>query len=208
MTIPSRSPEYVIFFETISLYGWWSTSGSDRGIAHFFTATRNTIEGVGEKEQNEQNEQYEPGVTSKCKTWSYVNLCIPVSIYRLTLAWISSENSTTYEECWLILTRLPSLLWTSSHPTGLSAVRYRLPCPSSVANWLLRVPLSNSLLAFPYPLPVTPRSRVQNPLSGFAPKQTKESSAWRTTYIVLQGNCPAPGSHIIKTLFNSGMPIK
>ena len=70
-------------------------------------------------------------------------------------------------------------------PTRLSPARYRLPCPSSVANCLLRVPLSNSLLAFPYPLPVTPKSRVQNPLSGFAPKQTKESSAWRTSYIVL-----------------------
>ena len=70
-------------------------------------------------------------------------------------------------------------------PTSLSAVRCRLPCPSSVTKCLLPVPFSNSLLAFPYPLPVTPRSRVQNPLSGFAPKQTKESSAWRTSYIVL-----------------------
>ena len=63
-----------------------------------------------------------------------------MSIYRLTLAWISSENSTTHEEWWLILTRLPSLLWTSSHPTGLSAVRCRLLCPSSVVNSLLLVP--------------------------------------------------------------------
>ena len=52
--------------------------------------------------------------------------------------------------------------------TALSVVR-RQP--------LLRIPLSNSLLAFPYPLPVTPRSRIQNTLSGFASKQTKESSA-------------------------------
>ena len=81
--------------------------------------------------------------------------------------------------------RLLSLVWISSHPTGLSAVRCRLPCLSFVANCLLRVPLSNSLLAFTYPLPVPPRSRVQNPLSGFAPKLTKESSAWRTSYIML-----------------------
>ena len=141
--------------------------------------------GSGRKRTNEQNRQYEAGVNSKCKTRSYVTLCIPVSIYRLTLAWISSENSTTHEECWLILTHLPSLLWTSSHPTGLSAVRCRLPCPSSVAN-PSSSSFSNSLLAFPYPLPVTPRSRLQNLLSGFAPKQTKESSAWRTSYIVLQ----------------------
>ena len=71
-----------------------------------------------------------------------------MSIYRLTLAWISSENSTTHEECWLILTRLPSLLWTSSHPTGLSAVRYRLSCPSSVVNRRLRVPFPTLWLAF------------------------------------------------------------
>ena len=31
--------------------GRWSSSGSDRSIAHFFIATRNTIKGVGEKEQ-------------------------------------------------------------------------------------------------------------------------------------------------------------
>ena len=140
---------------------------------------------MGGKRTNEQTNNMPGVVNSKCKTRSYVTLCIPVSIYRLTLACISIENSTTHKECWLILTRLPSLLWTSSHPTGLSAVRCRLPCPSSVANCLLRAPLSNSLLVFPYPLPVTPRSRVQNPLSGFAPKQTKESSAWRTSHIVL-----------------------
>ena len=31
------------------ILGRWSTSGSNRGIANFFTATTNTIEGVGEK---------------------------------------------------------------------------------------------------------------------------------------------------------------
>ena len=37
--------------QTVSLYGRWSTSTSDRGMAHFFIATRNTIKGAGEKEQ-------------------------------------------------------------------------------------------------------------------------------------------------------------
>ena len=106
--------------------------------------------GSGRKRTNEQNEQYEPGVNSKCKTRSYVTLCIPVSICRLTQAWISSENSTTHEECWLILTRLPSLLWTSSHPTGLSAVRCRLPCPSpnAFSEFLCPTPFSRSLTHF------------------------------------------------------------
>ena len=135
---------------SISLLGRWSTSGSDRGIAHFFTATRNTIKGAGGKRTNEQ---HEPGVNSKCKTRSYATLCIPVSIYRLTLAWVSSENSTTHEESWLILTRLSPLLWTSSHPAGLSAVRCRLvnrvtlrqmPSPSPLVQLPSRVPLPTS----------------------------------------------------------------
>ena len=76
-----------------------------------------------------RNQQHEPGVNSKCKTRSYVTLCIPVSIYWLTLAWISSENSTTHEECWLILTRLPSLLWTSSHIIRLVSLLSSVDCP-------------------------------------------------------------------------------
>ena len=145
--------------------------------------------GSGRKRTNEPNEQYEPGVNSKCKTRSYVTLCIPVSIYRLTLAWISSENSTTHGECWLILTRLPSLLWTSSHPTGLTVVRCRLPCPSSVANCLL---LNHFFQLSDWrSLPTSGHVEISSPnhLSGFAPKQTKGSSAWRTTYIVLHLYC-------------------
>ena len=179
VTIPSRPPDTSTSSNHFDILGRWSSSCPDGGHRTFLYGYKKYNRGSGRKRTNEQNEQYEPGVNSKCKTRSYVTLCIPVSIYRSTLACISSENSTTHEECWLIVTRLPSLLWTSSHPTGLSAVRCRLPCPSSVANCLLRVPLSNSLLAFPYPLPVTPRSRVQNPLSGFAPKQTiKEKHAF------------------------------
>ena len=126
------------------------------------------------------------GVNSKCKARSYVTLYIPVSIYRLMLAWVSSENSTTLLECQLILTHLPSLLWTSSHAdwsfccpvsTGLSVVPHQLPSSSSFVHLPDRCSL---------PTPGHPRSQVQNPLSGFVPKQTKGSSAWRTTYIVLQ----------------------
>ena len=101
----------------------------------------------------------------------------------------SSENSTKQLECRLILTRSFSLVWTLSHAdsplcTGihcrlpLSVSRRQLPS-SSFVRLSSRVPL---------PLPDTARSQVQNPLSGFAPKQTKESSAWQATYIVLQPN--------------------
>ena len=67
--------------------------------------------------------------------------------------------------CYGVRSRLP-----------LSVSRRQLPV-SSFFQLSSRVPL---------PLPVPPRFQVQNPLSIFAPKQTKESSAWRATYIVLQ----------------------
>ena len=104
---------------------------------------------------------------------------------RLMLAWISSETSTkllgmpTYPD-WS-----SSLVLDSVMPTRLSAVRCRL-----VTRVTLRQLPSSSSFVQPssrVPLPTSshPRSQVQNPLSGFAPKQTKESSAWQTIYIVL-----------------------
>ena len=116
------------------------------------------------------------------------NTEFPVYICRIKLAWISSETSTKQLECRLILTR--------SSFTGLDPLSCRLAsllrCPVSTASPRrpsptahFSVPLSHSLTGVPSLLPVTSRSRVQNPLSGFAPKQTKESSAWRITYIVL-----------------------
>ena len=131
-----------------------------------------------EREKKEQTNNM-LGLTQVQKG-SYVTLCI----CRLTLAWVSSENSTTLLEGPLILTRLPSLLWTSSHPTGLSAPvstgHSHPPSPTASSSYFFQ-------LSPRVPLPTSghPRSRVQNPLSGFAPKQTKGSSAWRTTYIVL-----------------------
>ena len=77
VTIPPRHPRHINFFETISLLGRWSTSGSDRGIVHFFIATRNTIKGVGGKRTNEQN----TWVNSRCKRGSYVTLHSLVNMY-------------------------------------------------------------------------------------------------------------------------------
>ena len=98
------------------------------------------------------------------------------SIYGLTLAWITSENSIKQLECQY----LDSIFFAGPYLllTRLSAV----PSPTFVS-----APFSNQLSSLvPLPLPATPRFQVKNPLSGFAPKQTKESSAWRATYIVLQ----------------------
>ena len=116
---------------------------------------------------------------------------------RLTLVWTLVKLPQSYwnaDSSWLDLL---SLVWTLSHadsslccPVSTASVRP----PPPIANF--SVPLSHSLTVVPSPFPVTSRSQVQNPLSGFAPKQTKESSgfapkqtkessAWRTTYIVL-----------------------
>ena len=111
---------------------------------------------------------------------------------RLTLVWVTSENSTKQLECWHLLTQSSSLdpilsatvsgvdricLWFHANP---------LCCP--VAN-CLPAPLTNQLsFMSPHHSRIRRDFRSKNPLSGFAPKQTKESSAWRATYIVLHGN--------------------
>ena len=111
------------------------------------------------------------------------------SIYGLTLAWITSENSTKQLECrhldsvffagpYLMLARL------SAHLSGIDC-----PC-----LWFHANSSSSFLQATLFSCPVTSSGHAEisspkNPLSGFAPKQTKESSAWRATYIVLHLYC-------------------
>ena len=87
-------------------------------------------------------------------------------IFRLTLAWISSETSTKL----LGMTTYPdwssSLLWTSSHPTGLSAVWCRL-----VTRVTLRqLPSSSPFVQLP--------SRVPLPTSGHAEISSPKPFVW------------------------------
>ena len=75
--------------------------------------------------------------------------CISDSIYRLTLAWISSETSTKQLECRLILTRssftgLDPLSSDSPLCSGVDC-----PCPCPVANSFELLFPTNSLLASP-----------------------------------------------------------
>ena len=147
VTLPPRPPRYINFFEPISLYGRWSTSGSDRGHRTFLYRYKKYNRGSGRKKEQANNML---GLTQVQKG-SYVALCM----CRLTLAWISSENSTTLLECQPILTGLHSLVWTLSHADSslccpVSTGHSRHPSPT-----LPRAPLSKSLLAIPYPLPVT-----------------------------------------------------
>ena len=83
---------------------------------------------------------------------------------------------------------LDLLCWTLSSAGSplCTGVRSQLPCPWFHAN-CLSAPFSNQLsFVSPYHFRIRRDFRSKNPLSGFAPKQTKESSAWRATYIVLQ----------------------
>ena len=83
---------------------------------------------------------------------------------------------------------LDLLRWTLS-----SLLVSPLRCPVSTAPVRGSTPTAcqllcptNSLLASRYLFRPRRDFKSKNPLSGFAPKQTKESSAWRATYIVLQ----------------------
>ena len=103
---------------TILLYGRCSTSGSDRGIAHFLTATR--IQSREREEREQTNKRL--GLTQVQKE-SYVTLCM----CRLTLVWTLEKTSTKLLECRLDHDSIffhwsgPSLM-----PTRLSAVPCRL----------------------------------------------------------------------------------
>ena len=113
------------------------------------------------------------------------NIAFPMCICRLTLAWISSENSTTHEECRFILTGLPSL---RLDPLSCRLVTSPVRCRLATRVTLRQLPSLSSFVQLLLVFPSYFRSRrdlESRPLFGFAPKQTKGSSAWRTTYIVL-----------------------
>ena len=90
------------------------------------------------------------------------------SIYGLTLAWITSKNSTKQLECGHLLIRSSSLLL--SHRSGvrcqlpLSVVPRQLPVSSFLQPTLFRVPL---------PLPDTARFQVKKSFVWFRAKTDK-----------------------------------
>ena len=138
-----------------------------------------------EWKQKRTNEQY-AWVNSSAEG-ELCNIAFPLCICRLTLAWISSEIFTkllgmpTHLDCSSLTDS-----WTLSHadwslccPVSTGHSRHPSPTPSSQSLCL------TLWLAFPSYFGHVEISSP-NPLSGFAPIQTKGSSAWRTTYIVLQ----------------------
>ena len=109
-------------------------------------------------------------------------------IYGQTLAWITSENSTKQLECRDLLTRSSSL---SLDPLSCCLASL-LGCPLSTASVRVPSPTANFELLFQLSSRVPFHFRSRREFKSktlclvFAPKQTKESSAWRATYIVLQ----------------------
>ena len=139
---------------------------------------------------------------------------ISVSIYRLTLAWITSENSTKQLECWHLESIFfavagPSLLcYCLQSPVLTAPVRGSMPTllltrlsavPSPTACQLLCP--ANSVFVSPYHFRIRRDFRSKNPFSGFAPKQTKESSA-RATHIVLHTS-PSYPCHLFTINYNT-----
>ena len=83
-----------------------------------------------------------------------------------------------------------------------------LCCPTPavlvrVPRQLLPAPLSSQLsFASPYHFRIRRDFRSKNPLSGFAPKQTKESLLWRATHIVLH-TFPSYPCHLFTINYNT-----
>ena len=130
----------------ISLYGRWSASGSDRGIAHFVIATRNKIKGVGEKEQTNNM----LGLI-QAKGEKLCNIAFPMCICRLTLSWISSEIST---QLLGIPTHLDRSSFTALDPISCRLLTSAVRCRLATRVTLRQLPSSQSLcltlwLAFP-----------------------------------------------------------
>ena len=112
-----------------------------------------------EWEEREQTNKM-PGVNSSARR-ELCNTAFPVCICRRTLAWISSETSTKLLGMLTHLEQSSSLLWTSSHQTGLSAVRCQLPTRVT----LRQLPSSSSFVQLPsrVPLPTSSHDEISSP---------------------------------------------
>ena len=144
-----------------------------RGVTHISCHYKNTIEGTGENKTNEQSRTKRLGLTQEQK--GSMQHYISDSIYGLTLAWITSENSTKQLEC----RHLDSIFFTVAGPSChaasplCSGVHCRLPLSVS-RRQLSSAPFSNQLSSrVSLPLPATPRFQVQKPFVWFRAKTDK-----------------------------------
>ena len=148
--------------------------------------------GTGENRRTNEQTRTNLGLTK-----SRGRYCNTICMCGLSLAWVTSENSTMLLESdssWLTLAGpYPMLPRLSAPVSGVFC-----PCPFFHANPLLFASFavqpptalcsvaSSTPFASPYHFRIRRDFMSKNPLSGFAPKQTR--LLWRPTHIVLQNN--------------------
>ena len=172
-----------------SIYGLtlaWVTSENSTKLLES-DLHKNTIEGTEKIEGQTNKHEQSLGLTKS--RGRYATLCIPDSIYGLTLAWVTSENSTKLLESdssWLTVAGPYLLCYCLPSPVLTAPVRGSTPtlfsplcCPTPTA--LVRVPCQLPLSSFvqptlirvPFPLPDTARFHVQESFVWFHAKTDK-----------------------------------
>ena len=147
----SQSSNHVFFFA-----GRWSTSGWG-GNAHFFTYTQEYDRGRQEKIER-QTKKTKLGVTKgrgRC--------CNTTCICGLSLAWVTSENSTMLLESDILRLFFTGPYLVSSFCCSPPLVQSQLP---TVSLWVA----SSTLIRLPVPLPGTARFHVQESFVWFRAK--------------------------------------
>ena len=131
--------------------------GSDRGITHFFTATRNTTEGVGERKRtNEQYGLWSAPSARRIVLWHFFFCTAFHAFCRLSLGVYFSRNFSkatrnansswlVFPHCFLLLTVVDSGLLTHLDWSLLLSVldsSLRLPSTTDLSVFLYQLPLS------------------------------------------------------------------
>ena len=158
------------------------------GNAHFFTYTRIRSRETGENRKT--NEQTKLGVNQEQrKVCNTTCMCIPDSRYRLTLAWVTSENSTMLLESDILRLFFTGPYLVSSPLCSVSGV----DCPSVDPRQPLCSPLSCpaatafSLLSSHQPSLWSP---VQLPTASLLGRVVNSLSPPRTTSGYGEISCP------------------
>ena len=109
------------------------------GNAHFFTYTQEYDRGRQEKTNRRTNTNNKLGVNQEQrKVCNTTCMCIPDSRHGLTLAWVTSENSTMLLESDILRLFFTGPYLVSSPLCSVSGV----DCPSALPRQLLCSPLS------------------------------------------------------------------
>ena len=142
---PSPPPHYLCLL-TIPLLTPAGDQLVAEGAMHISLPTQEYDRGNGENRRTNEQTRTSLGLTKS--RGRYATLCVPDSIYGLTLAWVTSENSTMLlksDSSWLTLAGpYPMLPRLSAPVSGVDC-----PCPFFHANCPLCSPAANCPLCSP-----------------------------------------------------------